>query len=128
MKVYSDDVEFGVKATKHTPFVWFMPNGELIIKGRSIPFDGALFYDELLDWILNYIKKPGPATVLTIELEYLNDISSKYLLRMMRLLNAACDQFTVKWSYDKEDEDILELAQLLSASSGSNFEFIEISA
>jgi hypothetical protein len=121
-----DNGDLGIEATKKTPSVRFMPNGELSIKGRSIPEDGSLFYVDIVDWIADYTKNPSLSTVLTIELEYLNDITSKYLLRIVTLLKQACAQFTVKWKYQNGDEDMLELGQIMSSSSKASFEYIEI--
>jgi hypothetical protein len=65
-------------------------------------------------------------TILTIELEYLNDITSKYLLRIIRALDKSCEDFTVKWNYEKDDDDMLELVQLMEASTGCKFKITEI--
>jgi hypothetical protein len=121
---YIDNEEMGIKSTDKTPFVWFRNSGELTIKGRSIPEDGVEFFAEILDWILTYANEPCPSTVLTIELEYLNDITAKYLLQIINTLNNACEQFKVVWRFEKDDDDTLEIGQILCSSSGCDFEFI----
>jgi hypothetical protein len=121
---YRDEEEFGIKATNKTPFVWFTKGGELTIKGRSFPEDGGSFYDDVFDWINDYLKNPSSSTVLTIELEYLNDITSKYLLRIIKQLDKVCYHLIVNWIYDKDDEDMFDLGQILSSSSKSCFNFV----
>lgn len=117
-------MELGILATPKTPFVMLKPNGKFMIMGRSIPEDGSLFYETIMDWIEEYEKIPASRTILTLELEFLNDISSKYLLRIIKILNRACSQFTVKWRYEANDEDMLELGQFMCSLSGSEFEYI----
>jgi hypothetical protein len=125
-QIYDDKEELGIKPTKKTPFVWFLPSGKLTLKGRSIPEDGSLFFEPLYDWVREYLKNPNESTVLTIELEYLNDITSKYLLRIINDLNSACDHFTVKWRYETGDEDMLELGEILCSSTRASFNFINV--
>lgn len=50
--------ELVLKAGTTTPFVCFIPDGQLTIRGRSIPLDGCLFYEPIYDWVVNYIKSP----------------------------------------------------------------------
>ena len=114
-----------ITPTPHTPQVSFSPNGEMLIRGRSIPEDGGLFYEDLMDWVEAYKQNPAINTVFVIDMEYLNDISTKYILMIIRDLNNVCDHFLVKWIYESDDADMLELGQLMSSSSGCSFEYIE---
>lgn len=124
---YIDHEEMGVKSTDKTPFIWFMRAGALTIKGRSVPEDGSEFYENLFDWIQRYIKNPWPSTILSIELEYLNDITSKYLLQIIKDLNRSCPYLTVEWIYERGDDDILEMGEILESSSEAHFIYSPIS-
>ncbi len=124
--IYADNEEMGIKSTDKTPFVWFMPSGELTIKGRSIPEDGTEFYENLFEWVQNYILDPRPLTIFSIELEYLNDISSHYLLKIIKDLNRSCAHFSVEWIYLKGDDDILEMGEILDSSSEAQFIYKEL--
>ena len=124
--IYQDKDEFGAKATNKTPFVWFSREGEFTMKGRCIPEEGALFFESMLAWVEDYIKEPCPATVFTIDLEYVNEVSSKYLLLVIKKLHASCRELTVNWIYEKDDEDLYEHGLILSSCSDAHFEFIEL--
>jgi hypothetical protein len=122
-ETYQDEEEYGIKATYKTPFVWLAKDGQLTIKGRSIPEDGAEFYENIFEWVENYQGNLSLPTVLEIELEYLNDISSKYLLQIIKRLNETCNKFTVVWRYENHDQDMLELGKMMSSLSRVNFDF-----
>ena len=116
----------GIRATNKTPFVWFSSDGNLSIRGRSIPEEGSKFYSYLFEWIQKYMIHPSPSTVLSIELEYLNDITAKYLLQIIKELNRTCPYFTVEWIYEKGDIDIMEMGEILESSSEAHFVFYQI--
>jgi len=118
--------ELFIDPTPKTPLVSFKPNGELIIHGRSIPEDGALFYETLYDWLEKYMLNPATNTVFIIDLEYHNDITSKYLLKIIKDLKSVCENLIVRWIYETEDQDMLELGQMICSLSESRFEFIEV--
>ena len=113
-----------IQPTLKTPYVWFQPDGNLIIKGRYIPEDISEFSEQLMDWVLAYINSPAESTILTLEFEYIND-ASKYLLRIIQVLNKNCPNFTVEWFYEEGDDDMLELGEMIWNSSGAKFHFIE---
>jgi len=122
---YIDDEELGIKSTDKTPFVWFVNDGALTIKGRSIPEDGTEFYINIFDWIQKYMENPHPSTILSIELEYLNDISAKYLLKIINDLNRSCPKFSIEWNYVAGDVDTREMGEILESSSGAIFIYNE---
>lgn len=53
--------------TPLTPQVSFSPIGVLLIHGRSIPEDGSLFYEDLLDWVQLYKQNPVTNTVFVVD-------------------------------------------------------------
>ena len=117
--------ELIIHPTLKTPLVSFKPGGELIIQGRSIPEDGGLFFYTLFDWLEQYMLNPATNTVITIELEYHNDITSKYILKIIKDLIPVCENLSVRWIYETEDHDMLELGQMIGTVLGFRFEFIE---
>ncbi len=114
-----------IKQTKNTPFVLFGKYGKFQISGRSIPEDGCLFFEPIFDWVADYLKNPNSFVVLTIDIEYMNDIISKFLLRIIKDLHQNCNYFKVKWVSEKGDADMYELGQIIHESSECNIEFIE---
>ena len=65
-----DKLEF--KPTQKTPYVLLDPSGKIKFKGRSIPEDVSLFYEDILDWIIAFSSAPPSHTVVDVEMEYLN--------------------------------------------------------
>src|SRR4051812_11634863 len=99
-----------------TPSVSFgSENGELEIKGKSIPENSLEFYRPVFEWLDNYSHAPAPSTVLKVALEYFNTSSSKCLLDIFRKLEAInlSGRSTVKvnWVYDSDDEDMMEAGE-----------------
>ena len=47
-----DKLEF--QPTPKTPYVLLDPMGKIKFKGRSIPEDVSLFYEDILDWIIAF--------------------------------------------------------------------------
>ena len=60
--------------------------GELIFSGRSIPENASKLYENVLDWINEYVKKPRHTTNLRLNLEYFNTSSSIWVAKIVRSL------------------------------------------
>lgn len=117
-----------IESTRQTPFVEFDPNGQLRIKGRSIHEDPSGFFDPLVAWIKEYLKKPQETTIFDIELEYFNSGSSRYILMILQHLSETdkVNKILVNWYYEDGDDDLLERGQYFSSLLNLNFNFIEI--
>jgi len=113
-----------IQATGKTPYVYLQPDGQLSMKGRYIPEDISEFSDQIREWVGKYVQSPADITTLSLEFEYIND-ASKYLLLIINKLKKNCPNFTVEWIYEKGDDDMLELGEMIWNSSGAKFHFIE---
>ena len=71
-----------------TPVVEFSSNGELLLKGRSIPENSIEFYKPLIEWLESYSESPNSTTVLSVQLEYFNTSSSKCILDVFKKLES----------------------------------------
>ena len=121
-------VNLTIKGTNRTPEIDFAVEGNLRIKGRSIPEDAGLFYNHLYSWIFKYCLNPKPETNVFIELEYMNSGSSKSILQILReLINISNDDnnIAIHWYYEKGDEDMLEKGEYFEAVLKHSFSFIE---
>jgi len=95
-----------------TPVVEFSSNGELLLKGRSIPENSIEFYKPLIEWLESYSESPNSTTVLSVQLEYFNTSSSKCILDVFKKLESISgSEITVKWHYEEDDEDMLEAGE-----------------
>ncbi len=122
-----DRLEF--QPTKRTPYVLLDPSGKIKFKGRSIPEDVSLFYEDILDWVIAFSSLPPPMTVVDIELEYLNSGTSKYMLRILRKLKEVHNdgnELKINWVYEEGDDDILERGEYYASILGLSIRFIEI--
>jgi hypothetical protein len=111
---------------ERTPYVQFLANGELWVKGHSFPEDAGSFYDPLLRWMERYKEAPPSRTVLTIDLESFNIGSSKYLLYLIYHLQDIVRsgyEVQVEWVHDEGDEEMLEAGEDYEVMAGFPFRF-----
>ncbi len=102
---------------------------KIVFKGRSIPEDVSLFYEDILDWIIAYASSPPAQTDVYIEMEYLNSGTSKYMLRLLKKLKEVDNDgydLKINWVYEEGDDDILERGEYYASILDLNIEFIEI--
>jgi hypothetical protein len=117
-----------IEGTRKTPSVMLDPAGILKIEGRSIPEDAKLFFNDIVDWIKNYVSSPGQKTTIDIAFEYLNSGTSKYILEILTILKELIQKnhpLTVNWYYEEGDDDILERGEYYSSILDIKLNFIE---
>jgi len=117
-----------LESTKKTPNVLLDPSGRIRIGGRSIPEDASKFYDNILNWVLDYCHTPSDSTVVDIELEYFNSGSAKFVMQILRELSellAEGKDLKVNWYYEEGDDDILERGEYYSSILDLEINFIE---
>jgi len=114
----------------NTPSVLFDPEtGNMKIDGRSIPENPGDFYDEVIQWLRDYFKKPKNVTTLDLNLEYVNSGSSKYLLVLFRLMKEEYQKgskIIINWYYEEDDEDMLEAGEDYESIIRVPFKMIQI--
>ncbi len=120
-----DDLK--LEGSAKTPVVEFNSNGELLLKGRSIPENSIEFYKPIVEWIDAYGQSVNSTTVLSVQLEYFNTSSSKCILDVFKKLESlAGTEVSVKWYYEEDDEDMLEAGEDYEAIIDLPFEMIEV--
>jgi len=115
--------------TQKTPYVLLDPAGKITFRGRSIPEDVSLFYEDILDWIVSYSTSPASHTEVEIEMEYLNSGTSKYMLRLLKKLKEVDNNgydLHIDWIYEEGDDDILERGEYYASILDLKINFIEI--
>jgi hypothetical protein len=99
--------------TNVTPYIYLDPNsGLFFIEGRSIPENAEMFYSAVLTWLDQLVVSPPASVQVSINLDFMNIASSKRLLfAMYKLYEAQAKgcRVTVKWYYDVNDKDMLEV-------------------
>ena len=117
-----------LESTRKTPNVLLDPSGRIKIGGRSIPEDASKFYDNILNWVLDYCHTPSDSTVVDIELEYFNSGSAKFVMQILRELSELLAEgrgLKVNWYYEEGDDDILERGEYYSSILDLEINFIE---
>lgn len=115
-----------IRRTADTPEIEFNSNtGELLIAGKSLPENAAIFYNPVLEWMTEYSKKANSSTNFLVKLEYFNTASSKLLLDLLIILEDI-ENATIKWYYLEEDYDMEEAGEEFSDIIEVPFEFIEV--
>jgi hypothetical protein len=117
------------QSTAKTPYVLLDPAGKIIFRGRSIPENVANFYDNLLIWLKNYCDSPAPETLVDIAMEYLNSGTSKYMLKILKLMKEIDSngyKLTINWYFEEGDDDILERGEYYASILDMDINLIEI--
>lgn len=101
-----------IDQTRKTPKVILDPSGIISFEGRSIPEDAGLFYENIINWLNTYAEGAAPVTTINIALEYLNSGTSKYILKVLKILKDLMKdgnhEVVVNWYFEEGDDDIVE--------------------
>jgi hypothetical protein len=85
-----------------------------MIAGRSIPIDAELFYRPVLNWIDRLAKTSPESVEFCFRFDFFNIASSKRILFILYKLSdlqlKGC-KISVRWMYEKYDEDTLEIGK-----------------
>ena len=112
-----------------SPYILLDPAGRIKFRGRSIPEDVALVYDDILKWIQEYVANPAPYTEVDVEMEYLNSGTSKYMLKILKTLKELDNMgkdLKINWVYEEGDDDILERGEYYASILDLKINLVEI--
>ena len=108
-----------IEPTEHTPGVDFNPaTGKLMLSGRSLPENAIEFYDPVFEWLENYLEMPPQRTELHVDLDYLNSISQKMVVEILKNTRKVLEKgktMSVKWYYEEEDEKMMEEGKAIAS-------------
>lgn len=105
-----------IARTDSTPEIRFdISTRVLEVRGESYPENTAEFYAPVFEWIKACLEETSsqPITV-NMEIVYFNSSSSKALMNLFDLLNAAVEEgktISVNWIYDADNESALEYGE-----------------
>jgi hypothetical protein len=106
---------------KNCPGIVYYPDvNKLELTGRSIPENPELIFKRLEEWITIHFEKNNGLDV-SIQLEYINSGSSKYLYEILKRLTGygrSGKQVVIKWLYEEDDEAMLELGEHYRDTAG----------
>ena len=126
-----------IEPTGNSPRIVLDPENKLFeFSGESRPENVRKFYLPILEWLENYTKEQeqlndtdrSPGLQCQFNFEYFNSTSAKYILDVFKSLNAISAlgiDLGIKWLYEEDDEDMLEVGQEMSRMSKLTFEYIK---
>ena len=101
----------GEKKTYSIPTVeFFASTGKCFITGEAYLEDTLVFFQPLYNWLYEYIEKVNKPILFEIKLTYFNTSVSRCIFDMLFILREYVNkngEVTVKWYYEKDDEDML---------------------
>lgn len=100
--------------------VYYAEENKLELVGRSIPENPELIFRRLDEWITTHFEKIDGLNV-SIQLEYINSGSSKYLYEILKRLTGygrSGKDVKMKWLYEEDDEAMLELGEHYRDTAG----------
>lgn len=126
-----------IKATSHSPKISFDPEKQLFeISGESRPENANVFYKPILIWIKEIEAAfDGNSDAFSdsfrfdFRLDYFNSTSAKFILdfcKKIGQLHAKGLKLNVRWLYEEDDEDMLEVGKEMARMAKMPFEYVEI--
>jgi len=101
--------------TTTTPYVLIdEENGYMKFEGRSYLEDIHGFYEEITEWLGNYISSGPVRMTFECSLEYFNSSTTKLLYNMLRAMDKAAGngaKVTVNWIADEDNDMVVECGE-----------------
>lgn len=103
-----------IESTNFTPTVVLKNNGQFLLEGVMNPENAESFFEGMITFVA---QLSTPKVKITVNLGYINSLSSKKLLEFFRRLesNLKVREITVNWHYQEEDYVSYELAEIYEA-------------
>jgi len=124
-----------IDQTENSPKVILDPDKKIFeISGESRPPDVPQFYDEVLRWLDEYTLHLSKSHIskdpveVNLDLEYFNSSSAKYILdfcKQLAQVRSKGKEVTVRWHYEDDDMDMLEVGREMSRMAKVPFEYIQ---
>lgn len=125
-----------IEPTANSPRIVLDPEARNFeFSGESRPENVRKFYLPILEWLEAYTSEQGGleedkrSSELSCQFnfEYFNSTSAKYILDIFKSLNAINAlgiNLEIKWLYEQDDEDMLEVGQEMSRMSKLSFDYV----
>ena len=129
-----------IEPTANSPRIVLNPEEKNFeFSGESRPENVRKFYLPILEWLEAFTTEQDKSKdaervsglLCQFNFEYFNSTSAKYILDIFKSLNAISAlgiELDIKWLYEEDDEDMLEVGQEMSRMSKLPFEYIKSDA
>ncbi len=116
-----------IEETSSTPNIFLdIENNNFELSNRSLPEDAIGFYEPVMKWLEEYVKKPRKETEFNFKLEYFNTASSRQIIQLIIILSKIKkpNNLKINWYYREVDEDMESTGIEYSELIGVKFNFI----
>jgi len=97
--------EFVLEATDSSPLCEIDTHERnILLSGVSMPENANEFYFPILEEVNNLFDNTTGDFSLTVDLSYMNSMSNKQLLRLMKHIESKGFALTVNWKYQANDD------------------------
>jgi hypothetical protein len=121
--------EIVIEPTKTTFGVVFnFSKGKLHFTGNSYPENAIEFFQPLINKLKTYLKSSRKALEVVFEVNYFNTSSSKYLFKIMELIDEYSkrgNEVKIFWHFFDGEEDMLETWRELMNELDLEFSVVE---
>jgi len=124
-----------VGRTSNSPEVHFDPEaGRFEISGESRPPNVPAFYDEIIGWVNDFSRQVSGSgerrdpIEFNLDFNYFNSSSAKYILdfcKKIAVLRANGENAKIRWHYESDDNDMLEVGREMSRMAKIPFEYVQ---
>jgi len=94
-------------------------SGIFEFKGHSVLENPITFYEPIYKWLDEYAQSPLPETNVNVYFEYVNSSSVKCVMdtiyRFENIHKDGKSVVTIKWLYDENDVDMMEIGEDIKA-------------
>lgn len=109
-----------IKSSKRTPYVKFdLDKGTLEIKGSILLVNPTKFFDNILEYVDEYLLNPQDHTQILLHIEYYNTYASKLLLFVLKKIQKLSKldlKVSLVWLYEEGDEDMYDVGVAYKSS------------
>ena len=102
---------------------------KFVIQGRSMPENSEAFYEPVLRWLRANFSGKNVSASFDVNLDYYNTgsfIRLMGLFNLLKELNDAGNEFSVRWICEAEDEDNIADGESFKEVVKIPFEIVEI--
>ncbi len=119
-----------ISKTASTPEINLDPDKNIIqIMGESYPENAGIFYNEVMDWLIEYFKDKSRMVTVDLKITYLNTSSSKIVTDILEMVQEFHDEngkISLNWYYEEDDEDSQDNGEIFLEEHTFPHKFIPI--
>lgn len=104
-------------------------DGVLKMHGKSLLPNPRKFFDPVFQWVDAYVQDPDDSLEISLNFEYIDTASVQavfdVLNKLKKELPDAKEKVLVKWHFEFDDPELLELGEIMEGRLGLKFNYVE---